>query len=94
MSRHEYLAGKLHGVQKDYFSDGRIERRERFQNDLRDGKSTIFHPSGERKLAGQYVGGKKDGQWLEWASDGAMKEITHYDKGRRIAGPGHGRTSP
>ena len=43
-------------------------------------KRTVFYKNGENKEEGNYLNGKKHGQWVEWYHNGHTKsEITYVD---------------
>lgn len=70
-------------VKATYFHDnGQIQQTGYFLNGKPDGLWVSFDTAGKKIAAGEYVDGKKAGQWLFW-NDNALTEVQYSDS--RIA---------
>lgn len=47
----------------------------------KDGPATYYYRSGQRKAAGQYASGKRQGLWLYWQEDGSVKRQIQWRAG-------------
>jgi hypothetical protein len=50
------------------------------------GKYVEWHPNGVRALEGEYVGGFKNGKWLEWDETGRKLAEKWFEAGNEVPG--------
>ncbi len=50
---------------------------------LIDGEYVVFYPNSDLKAKGEYRKGLKNGVWKSWYSNGALKEVCNWKKGKR-----------
>lgn len=48
---------------------------------MKNGEEKIKYPNGVLKIMGNYVNGKRDGQWYSWYETGKPWSETFFDKG-------------
>jgi len=76
-----YLEGKKNGYTLNYDTNQRISGKEFFINDIKQGNSFWFYPSGKTKQITPYVKGKPDGYAYEFSEDSIIISIIKYQSG-------------
>ena len=83
-------AGKIDGKVTTYYSDGKVESEKEYRQSLEHGIERRYsQTSGEVLIEGQWVDGKKEGEWREWfdAGGGVLgTKVQHYRDGE-LDGP-------
>lgn len=80
--------GKYSGQQKDsawyYYSeiDGTLVSEEHYSEGVGEGIWKSYYPSGQVAEEYTYVGGKKEGEWIQYFSDGIIKSRGNYLDGQ------------
>ena len=62
-----------------YYSDGSLLRKENFYNGLPDGLLTEYDKQGNIITQGEYIEGKKEGEWIVYVGD--SKDVIEYSDG-------------
>ena len=52
---------------------------ENYKNDMKNGRSYIYYPSGQIFDETDFVDGLKNGQWSQYYEDGSLKMMTYYE---------------
>jgi antitoxin component YwqK of YwqJK toxin-antitoxin module len=73
--------GRLHGLLKTYYPDGKKNTIQVMDNDLKYGPDTMWYKNGELKYAANYKCDKLDGKYQEWDSTGKLIVLTNYKEG-------------
>lgn len=77
-----YKEGKKNGPKKTYDTkDGFLLSAEYFENDLKQGNSFVYYPSGKVKQIIPFIDGKEEGVGYELAPDSTITTITQYKMG-------------
>ena len=76
-----YLEGKKNGFTISYDTNQRISSKEVFINDIKQGNSFWYYPSGKTKQVTPYVKGKPDGYSYEFSEDSTIISIIKYQGG-------------
>lgn len=76
-----YLEGKKNGFTLTYDTSEHIVTKEAFVNDIKQGSSFSYYPSGKTKLITPYIKGKRDGYAYEYAEDSTIIAIMKYQGG-------------
>ena len=76
-----YLEGKKNGYSINYDTNQRVSSKEAFINDIKQGNSYWFYPSGKTKQITPYVKGKPDGYAYEFSEDSTIISIMKYQGG-------------
>lgn len=79
-----YLDGKLHGVQRDWHSNGQLYYETNYLNGRRHGLERYWYANGRLHYETNYLNGKKCGLQREWYSDGQQKRVWNYLHGWQI----------
>jgi len=75
-----YQGKALNGIVKEY-EKGKLKAAWRYQNGLKDGITTIYYPSGTKKLELRYKKGKLNGISKEYFENGNLKAEWNYKDG-------------
>lgn len=74
------FTGKLVGK----YSNGQVKICEEYKNGLANGTETRYYKNGEILYTGNYVDGKKDGEWNYYSTSKKLAAKVTYDKGTLI----------
>lgn len=77
-AKHTQTITEGNGYVKTYFSTGRIKESYTFKNGLRNGSFIENLASGKPSISGEFLDGKKDGDWTFYFPDGSIEKSTHY----------------
>ncbi|MCH2176316.1 MAG: hypothetical protein MK193_11385 [Lentisphaeria bacterium] len=73
--------GKMDGVGKEFYSDGKKKNEAAFKDGFPDGMLTTWHPNGQIEWKGQNVNGLQDGTWTHYDDKGNVIETQIWEKG-------------
>lgn len=59
-------------AQTTYFASGRVESRIEYSEGKRQGLAERWHASGTKLAEGRYEGGRMEGEWQFWNTDGTL----------------------
>jgi antitoxin component YwqK of YwqJK toxin-antitoxin module len=77
-----YKEGKKNGLKKTYDTkEGILLTAENYENDVKEGITTIYYKDGKVKETIPFVAGKEDGQGFEYDPDGTILTLTQYKMG-------------
>jgi antitoxin component YwqK of YwqJK toxin-antitoxin module len=76
-----YAEGKKNGYTLNYDTSQRVTSRETFLNDIKQGNTWTYYPSGKTKQVTPYVKGKPDGWAYEYSEDSVVISIMKYQGG-------------
>jgi antitoxin component YwqK of YwqJK toxin-antitoxin module len=76
-----YLDGKKNGYSISYDTNQRVSSKEAYINDIKQGNSYWFYPSGKTKQVTPYLKGKPDGFAYEFSEDSTIISIMKYQGG-------------
>lgn len=80
-----YREGKLHGIQKTYYSTGELKRASMFTKGLENGRRVEYYPCGCKRLNANFSNGQQNGIAEEWERNGKIKSRKIYFRGKLIA---------
>ncbi|HEY0979036.1 MAG TPA: hypothetical protein VGE21_16315 [Flavobacteriales bacterium] len=80
-SKESWKAGKKHGEEVTYFTDGKPAEKTHFTDGVQTGLTEQFHPEGSLKYKANYVNGEPEGL-MTWYFPNGKKEI----EGRMVNG--------
>ncbi|MBC7439015.1 MAG: hypothetical protein H7250_03395 [Flavobacterium sp.] len=73
--------GKLEGMRKMYYQNGKISVERNYTNSISDGLEKEFYEDGTLKQKGIFVNGKEDGDWEMYFPNGQTKQRTNFKNG-------------
>lgn len=76
-----YLDGKKNGYTINYDTNQRVLSKEPFVNDIKQGNSFSYYPSGKTKQITVYIKGKPEGYAYEFSEDSVIISIMKYQYG-------------
>ena len=76
-----YNEGKKNGYTLIYDTNQRVSSKEAFINDIKQGNSFSYYPSGKTKQVTPYLKGKPDGYAYEYSQDSIIISIFKYQGG-------------
>lgn len=69
--------GTREGPHRSWFRNGQLSRKGQYDQDVRLGRWTYYHPNGQPKVEGEYgreggarIEGQRNGPWIGWDEDG------------------------
>jgi antitoxin component YwqK of YwqJK toxin-antitoxin module len=74
-----YLDGKLDGVRKMYFADGKLRQQAEYKDGKLEGTVTEWDDKGRKVLEATFSGDKLNGKLIRWSSEGEKTEQTFKD---------------
>ena len=74
------LLGKLNGFLKSYYKKGDLHYLESYSNGILNGKYLEYDKNGKLLIEGEYLYGKKQGDWFDYTSE-AIIFIDRYSLG-------------
>ena len=77
-----YKNGKLDGVFKSYFENGKLWQTIGYKNGIEEGVSTVYFENGSKKSKEIYHGGILDGLTEEWDDQGKLRRKLPYMRGQ------------
>lgn len=80
-----YFNGKLHGIQKSYYSNGQLKEVTMYTNGEENGRRIEYYACGAKKLNASFCSGHIEGIYEEWNSDGILIMRKTYFNGKLIA---------
>ncbi|SNR15489.1 toxin-antitoxin system YwqK family antitoxin [Tenacibaculum jejuense] len=83
-SEEHYMDGKLHGILKNYYINGRVTEISEYKNGKRNGSSKIYTEDGVLIEHVNYVNGNLEGEGKYYDLKGIIKEKGMYKEGKRI----------
>ncbi len=83
MSEENYLNGKLHGVVRNYYKNGKMTEEAIYKNNIRNGYSKVYTESGSLIEEVSYLNGKLEGEGKYYDLKGQLKEKGMYKDGKR-----------
>lgn len=84
-SEAEFHEGQLHGKWRVYDSRNHKMSEWTFEHGKRTGKSTWWHPNGQKRREVDYRDDEIDGEVLEWNFDQKLTSHERYYTGRKLA---------
>ncbi|MBX9887653.1 MAG: hypothetical protein K2Y30_06935 [Flavobacteriaceae bacterium] len=73
--------GKLEGMRKMYFHNGKLSVERNYKNAISDGLEKEFYEDGTLKQKGIFINGKEDGVWEMYFPNGQIKQKTNFKNG-------------
>lgn len=73
--------GKLEGLRKMYFQNGKISVERYYTNAIPNGSEKEYYEDGSLKQKGEFVSGKEDGIWEAYFPNGQPKQQTNFKMG-------------
>ena len=73
--------GKLEGIRKMYFQNGKISVERNYTNSISDGLEKEYYEDGTLKQKGVFINGKEDGIWETYFPNGQVKQRTNLKNG-------------
>jgi antitoxin component YwqK of YwqJK toxin-antitoxin module len=87
VSAESYVDDKLNGKKIIYYLNDQLEAGKmnmlsvtNYVNDLKDGAYKEFHPTGKVKMTGNYAGGERIGEWVEYYNTGQVMTRVRYNR--------------
>ena len=72
------------GILSYYFKNGKIAKKESYENGVLEGDCLEYYETGELKKAGKYEKGKKEGVWKTFYKNGKIKIRGKYRDGEKV----------
>ena len=72
--------GKKHGLQQEYYSNGKLKSNLNFNNGVPDGKHEEYYHNGNKKLVGKYSKHIPIGIWQHYNDDGELLLTRDYNE--------------
>jgi len=69
------------GDWKYYYDDGQLSFQGAFIDDNPNGRHSWFWPNGKKKDEGEYLMGMKNGDWIQYNTDGTVFMVISYQNG-------------
>jgi antitoxin component YwqK of YwqJK toxin-antitoxin module len=80
-----YLDGdRAVGRWRAWFSNGAPEADVGYRDGVRHGWCSVWHPNGQLFEAGAYEDGLLEGEWVRYASDGALLKRNTFRRGKKV----------
>lgn len=79
-----YYDGARQGIWKLWYGDGTLASEIMYEQDLPDGKYTLYWENGNVKLAGRYADGVRNGVWNRYNEEGTLTLTTLYKEGVEV----------
>ena len=80
----DYFDGMRTGLWKTWFDDGKVASEIEYDQDLMNGRYTIYYENHVIKCTGRYTSGERDGMWYEYLDNGELILTTQYKNGKEI----------
>ena len=80
----DYFDGMRTGLWKIWYEADHIAAEINYDQDLMNGKYTLYYDNGIIKRTGKYVNGERDGVWYDYYDTGEMFLTTLYKNGKEI----------
>lgn len=80
-----YTNGVLHGIQKEFYKNGNLQKVSMYTNGELNGRMIEYYPCGAKRLNANYSEGSIEGILEEWSNDGILILRKTYFKGKLIA---------
>ena len=81
---HNYVNGKIHGLQRNWYSNGQIFEEVNYVNGKIHGLQRNWYSNGQIFEEVNYVNGKIHGLYRYWHSNGQLSEEVNYVNGQII----------
>lgn len=85
ISQAEFKNDLLDGLWTIYDGKTRKISQWSFEKGKRNGPSTWWFANGKKMREANFVSGDMQGEYFEWAPDGALREKEHYEEGRKLS---------
>lgn len=72
------------GIVSYFYKNGKISKKEEYEDGLLDGDYFEYFEKGEVKAMGSYTEGKKDGVWKFFTKSGKIKQKGKYRDGQKV----------
>lgn len=80
----DYYDGMRTGIWKSWYEEGVICSEIEYDQDLMNGKYTIYYENHVIKRMGRCVNGERDGTWYEYEDSGELVLTTQYKDGKEL----------
>lgn len=80
----DFYDGMHTGLWKIWYEEGKIAAEINYDQDLMNGKYTIYYENNVIKRTGKYVNGERDGIWYDYYDTGELFLTTLYKDGKEI----------
>lgn len=83
------MVGGYKGIKKEgewiyWFQDGRKWSQAFYENDIKEGKATVWRENGNKNYEGNYLTGKPHGTWIFYDIDGSRLKEVLFEYGEKI----------
>ena len=79
-----YFNGVKEGKRKVWYRSGQLYKSGTMKSDRWHGKYQEWYENGTPKLAGKYLEGKQDGEWIFFDKEGNSMPALHFENGTEI----------
>ncbi len=76
-----YENGEYHGINLEYYCNGRISTKREYQNGRLEGAYESFHENGDPSKKTYYKNGFYDGKYLEWSPNKKERYNINFEEG-------------
>ena len=66
------------GEERIFYPTGELNKVQNWQNDVKNGKFTVFYKSGRGYISGAYLDGKYSGDYIVYDMDGSILKQIQY----------------
>lgn len=81
-----FANGRAHGEVIEYFPDGTVKMRGKYNQGAFDGQVKRYHPNGKIMMLERWKNRKKHGWWITYDTAGKEKGRAYFKEGKRLEG--------
>lgn len=81
-----FANGRAHGEVIEYFPDGTVKMRGKYNQGAFDGQVKRYHPNGKIMMLERWKDRKKHGWWITYDTAGKEKGRAYFKEGKRLEG--------
>jgi antitoxin component YwqK of YwqJK toxin-antitoxin module len=82
INQYDINTGKKEGIWEEYYSNGQLETKGLYKNNLRDGYWEEYYDNGQLWNKGSFKNGDRDGYWEEYWSNGQLYSKLSFKNGK------------
>ncbi|MDR1592866.1 MAG: hypothetical protein LBS43_00100 [Prevotellaceae bacterium] len=83
-SEEPFVNGRIHGVAKHYYSDGKLRTKIEYKEAKRNGIMESYYETGEKHGDIPYTNGKVHGTRHNYKKDGSLTMVCTYENGKPV----------
>ncbi|MCB1308771.1 MAG: hypothetical protein KDK30_11350 [Leptospiraceae bacterium] len=79
-----YVQGEIHGVEKEFYADGRLAQERPYEHNRKEGVHRGWYPSGKMRFYYEFENGQHHGEAYSWHENGHLYEYARYEHGYQV----------